>query len=324
MGNLSLLKKLGECEYPGDFLVARLHGKKGGLFRNWEFLIASSNPVETIQDSPFYPYLRKYAAAGIWRFLRNEHLWVYKRMNRQLRNIFGPYFVYHEINTLIKSLRYLYSKNEDEIIVQQLHNSLLHSDIQKVLTGSQDFSNMLNALESCLSSRSSIFYGLSTHYEKNGFRALELFLRETLLTFISLQNKSPMLKTFLQYMVDFHNCISLAKNIRWEIELEPVFINGGTLKPEKFKRTHLRKDLGAVLKSFPIHNQEEDVSSAAELETLLLSLITKKLRRWSYERTEIGDILFYLWEQFRYAKNISMVLNTIQLEDETVRKSIIA
>jgi hypothetical protein len=31
MGNLSLLKKLGECEYPGDFLVARLHGKKGGL-----------------------------------------------------------------------------------------------------------------------------------------------------------------------------------------------------------------------------------------------------------------------------------------------------
>jgi predicted nucleotidyltransferase len=125
-------------------------------------------------------------------------------------------------------------------------------------------------------------------------------------------------------MVDFHNCISLAKNIRWEMEFEPVFINGGTLEPEKFKRTHLRKDLGAVLKSFPIHNREEDVSSAAELETMLLSLITKKLRRWSYERTEVGDILFYLWEQFRYAKNVSMVLNTIQLEDETVRKSIIA
>ena len=304
--------------------MARLHGKRGGLFRNWEFLIASSDPVETIQESPFYPYLRKYGAAGIWRFLRNEHLWVYKRMNRQLRNIFGPYFVYHEINTLIKSLRYLYSKNEDEIIVQQLHNSLLHNDIQKVLTGSQDFSDILKSLESCLLSRSGIFYGLSTHYEKNGFRALELFLREKLLTLIALRNKSPMLKTFLQYMVDFHNCISLAKNIRWEMELEPVFINGGTLEPEKFKRTYLRKDLGEVLKSFPIDNREGDVSSAAELETLLLSLITKKLRRWSYERTEVGDILFYLWEQFRYARNISMVLNTIQLENETVSTSIIA
>ena len=122
MQNLNLLKKLDACEYPADFLVARLHGKKGGLFRNWEFLIASSNPVESLQDSPFYPYLRKYAAAGIWRFLRNEHLWVYKRMNRQLRKNFSPYFAYHEISTLITCLRHQHGKCENEIVVQQLHN----------------------------------------------------------------------------------------------------------------------------------------------------------------------------------------------------------
>ena len=324
MANLNLLKKLDACEYPADFLVARLHGKKGGLFRNWEFLVASSNPVESLQDSPFYPYLRKYAAAGIWRFLRNEHLWVYKRMNRQLRKNFSPYFAYHEISTLITCLRHLHGKCENEIVVQQLHNSLLHSDIQKVLAGSQDFTDMLVALELCLSSRSTIFCGLRVHYEKNGFLALETFLREKLLVYILLQNKSSMLKTFFQYMVDFHNCISLAKNIHWQIEQEPVFINGGTLEPEKFKRTYLRKDLGAVLKSFPITCPEEDVSSAAELETKLLSLITKELRRWSYGRTVAGDILFYLWEQFRYTRNISMVFHTIQLEDEQVSKSIIA
>ena len=322
MAHLNLLKKLDACEYPADFLVARLHGKKGGLFRNWEFLIASSNPVESLQDSPFYPYLRKYAVAGIWRFLRNEHLWVYKRMNRQLRNIFSPYFAYHEISTLIKCLRHQHGKCEDEIVLQQLHNSLLHSDIQKALTFSQDFTDMLVALELCLSSRSNIFCGLREHYEKNGFRALEPFLREKLLACILLQNQSPMLKTFLQYMIDFHNCIALAKNIHWQIEQEPVFINGGTLEPKNFKRTYLRKDLGAVLKSFSIACPEEVVSSAAELETLLLSLITKELRRWSYGRTVVGDILFYLWEQFRYTRNISMVFHTIQLEDEQVSKSI--
>ena len=324
MGNLSLLKKLDECEYPDDFLVARLLGKKGSLFRNWEFLIASSNPMETMQDTPFYPYLRKYAAAGVWRFLRNEHMWVYKRMNRRLRTIFGPYFAYHEINTLIKSLRCLYSKNEDGIVAQQLHNSLLHNDIQKILTGTQDFPDMLNDLEASLSSISRNFYGLGGHYEKNGFSALELFLREKLLTYILLKNQSPMLKTFLQYMVDFHNCMALAKNIGWQVELEPAFINGGNLEPEKFRRTFLRKDLGAVLKSFPIPSREDSVSSPPELEIVLLSLITHELKGWPYQKTVVGGVLFYLWEQFRYTRNISMVLSTIQLEDEAVSKSIIA
>jgi len=304
--------------------VARLHGKQGGLFRNWEFLIASSNPLETMQDTSFYPYLKKYASPGLWRFLRNEHLWVYKRMNRKLRNLFGPYFVYHEINILIKSLRYLYSKSEVEIVAQQLHNSLLHDEIQKILTSGQDFPLMLGKLESCLVLRASIFYGLRDLYEKNGFRALEIFLREKLLTVILFQNHPTLLKTFFQYIVDFHNCIALAKSIQWQLELEPVCINGGTLDPEKFKRIYVRKDLGVVLRSFPIPSRKKAVSSPAELETLLLGLITKELRRWSYQRTVAGDILFYLWEQFRYARNISVVLSTMDLEDEAVSKSIIA
>ena len=324
MVNPGLLKKLDECEYPEDFLVARLHGKKAGLFRNWEFLVASSNPVETLQDSPFYPYLRKYAAAGIWRFLRNEHLWVYKRMNRKLRTVFGPYFVWHEINTLIKSIRYLYGKSGVEIVAQLLQNSLLHTDIQKVLTSGRDFTDMLNMLESSLLLRSTNFCGLKGQYEKNGFYALELFLREKLLAFILLQNQQPMLKTFFQYIVDFHNCMALAKNIRWQMKFDPVLLIGGTPAPERLKRVYLRKNLEAVLKSFPIPGREETVSSPEELETILLGLITKELRKWSYQRTAVGDILFYLWEQFIYTRNISMVLSTIHLDDEQVSQSIIA
>jgi hypothetical protein len=324
MGNINLLKILGECEYPGEFLVARLRGKKGGLFRNWEFLITSNNPLEKLQDSPFYPYLRKYAAAGIWRFLRNEHLWVYKRMNQQQRDIFGPYFAYHEINTLIKSLRCISRRNENANVAQHLHGSLLHSDIQKVLIESHDFKDMLTTLESLLSERSEIFRGLRHYYEKNGFHALEPFLRQKLLTYILFRNKSPMLKTFLQYMVDFNNSISLAKNIRWQTELEPVFISGGTIDQEKLKRANMRKDLQAIIKLFPLSGMKQTVSSATELETLLLGLITKELRRWSYEGTIAGNILFYLWEQFRYTRNISLVLHAIQLEDEDKRISLIA
>ena len=324
MENLNLLKKIGECEYPGEFLETRLRGKKGGLFKNWEFLITSNNPSETLQESPFYPYLRKYAAAGIWRFLRNEHLWVYKRMNRRLRNIFNPYFAYHEINTLIKSLRYFYGRNDGQTVSQLLNSSLLHDDIQKVLTESHDFKDMLDSLELCLSQRSGYFSGLKNHYEKNGFRQLELFIRQRFFIYIFLKNKSSMLQKFLQYMVDFHNSISLAKNIRWQAEPEPSFIKGGTLSREKFKRALMQNDLGVLINIFPLSSIKETVSSAAELETLLLSLITKELKRWSFKGTMEGIILYYLWEQFRYTMNISLVLQAIQLEDEEIRKSIIA
>src|SRR5210317_194660 len=123
MVNHGLLKTLNECEYPAEFLVARLLGKKGALFNNWDSLIASSNVLESLQNTPFSPYLKKYAAPGIWRFLRNEHLWVYKSMNNKLRNHFESYFVYHEIRTLIVCLRYL-SGNEIDRVLQELHNSL--------------------------------------------------------------------------------------------------------------------------------------------------------------------------------------------------------
>ncbi len=324
MGNLNLLKKPDECEYPGEFLVARLHGKKGGLFRNWEFLLVGDNPLEALQDSIFYPYLRKYAAVGAWRFLRNEYLWIYKRMNKQLRDTFGVYFAYHEISTLVKSLRCIHGRDENESVVQQLHNSLLHDEIQKILTDDYDFKDMLNTLELCLSARSGTFRGLKHSYERNGFRGLEFFIRQRFLKYILARNKSPMLKKLLQYMVDFHNSITLAKSLRWQTELEPNFVKGGTLNQDKFKRAYRQNDLGAIINIFPLPSTEEKVSSAAELETLLLGLITRELKRWSYKGTMEEYILFYLWEQFRYTMNISTVLHTIQLDDEEIRKSIIA
>jgi hypothetical protein len=42
------------------------------------------------------------------------------------------------------------------------------------------------------------------------------------------------------------------------------------------------------------------------------------------QRTVVGDILFYLWEQYRYTRNISLVLNTMLLDDEPVRENIVA
>lgn len=323
MENPGLLKKLAECEYPEDFLVARLLGKKGDLPRDWELLMSSSNSLEGLAQSPFYPYVKKNAVSGMWNYLRHEHLWVYTRMNNKLRAAFNPYFIYQEIPALIKCLRCLYSKSEREDVVQHLHDSLLHTDLHDVLTGNRDFMDMLKALESCLCSRSKIFHGLNEEFEKKGMHALEMLLREKWLTYILQQKHIPKLKMFLQFMVDYHNCMALAKNIRWEMDTPFSYMKGGVIGPERFRRAHLRKTLDAVMNSFPITTTDESIPSVARLETILLSSITKQLRRWALQRTAAGTILFYLWEQFRYSRNISMLFNTVQLEDDTVSQGLI-
>ena len=324
MVNQGLLKTLTECEYPAEFLVARLLGKKSTLFRNWEFLVASSDRLQSLQNTPFYPYLKKYGTSGIWRFLHNEHLWVYSRMNQYLRKSFTPYFVYHELNTLLVCLRYLNSKKEIESVQQELRNSLLHYDIQKILVSGLDFPGTLHALESRLCQQYELFKGLVELYEKKGITALEIFIRDCFFTIIISQKQPTMLKHFMQYLIDFHNCMFLAKTLRWQTETEPDVISGGTIPGDRFRKAYFRKDMTPVLKFLHLDTTAESAAEIQKLEISLLSSITRKLKNCSYQRTVVGDILFYLWEQYRYTRNISIILNTILLDDVTVLKKIVA
>jgi len=324
MINQALLKTVAESEYPDEFLVARLLGKKGGLFRNWEFLVSSSDVVESLRNMSFYPYVKKFGVPGIWHFLRNEHVWVYSRMNNRLRNYFTPYFAFHEINTLHICLRYLWCRKTNERIPQELHHSLLHDDIKETLQGDHDFIKMLHLLELHLSAYSQHFTGLVAKYEEKGISGLEIFIRDSFFASIFSLKQPLLLQRFFHYLVDFYNCMSVAKWLRWEVKSEPLLISGGSVKHERFKRAFFRKDMTPVLRYLRVVDPESAASSPTMLERSLLRHITFKLKTWSFQRTVIADILFYLWEQYRYTRNISMLLNTVLLDDEPVRESIIA
>ena len=324
MGNQALLKTVAECEYPEEFLVARLRGKKGALFRNWEFLIASSDTVESLQNTPFYSYLKKFGIPGIWRFLHHEHQWVYSRMNNRLRTHFGPYFIYHEIKTLQICLRFLSRGKTNERISEELRNSLLHNDILKILSTVREFTEMLHELELRLCDYSPHFAGLGACYETRGFIGVEIFLWDSFFSSVFSQKHPMLLKHFFHYLVDFYNCMSVAKGLRWEIEAEPLTIPGGTVPSDRFKKAHFRKDLTPVLRFLRLDDPEAAASALPKLEISLMRSITLKLKSWSFQRTVVADILYYLWEQYRYTRNISLVLNTVLLDDEPVRESLFA
>lgn len=324
MVHQGLLKTVAESEYPAEFLVARLLGKKGALFRDWEPLITSSDAAESLRNSPFYPYLKSHALPDIWRFLRNEYLWVYKRMNGRLRAFFSSYFAYHEINTLIICCRYLYGSNDVALISQELKSSLLSNEIQQTLTGGQDFSFLLKDIEVILCKGSELFAGLAERFEAKGIAGLELFVRDRFFAAAISQKQPLLLKSFLQYLVDMNNCLSLAKSLRWQIKTEPPLTPGGTVPLDLFKRAYFRKDLVPVLRFLRLKDPESGSSGLHKLENSLLCHLTGKLKIWARQRTVVGDILFYLWEQYRYTRNISMILNTVLLDDEPVRESIVA
>jgi hypothetical protein len=324
MAKQTLLKTLPESEYPDEFLVARLRGKRGALFHDWEFLLASSDAIASLRNSPFYPYLKKNGVPGIWQFLRTEHLWVYSRMNKRLRTNFSPYFIYHEIYILLICLRFLSMRKTSERILPELRNSLLHNDIQEILRGNHDFTTMLHELELRLCAYSHHFAGLLSYYGNKGFPGLEGFIRGSFFAAVFSMKLPVPLKTFYRYLVDFYNCVSTAKALRWMIEAEPLLMPGGTVPPERFTRAYFCKDLTPVFRFLRLNDPEDAALSLPKMETSLLRNITFKLKTLSYQRTIFADILFCLWEQYRYTRNISTILQTVLLDDELVRESLIA
>jgi hypothetical protein len=138
------------------------------------------------------------------------------------------------------------------------------------------------------------------------------------------QKQPLLLKKFFQQLVDFHNCIFLAKTIRWQTKAEPVLIPGGTIPRDLFKRAYFSKDLTPVVKILRLEVHPDPDNILSDLETALLQPITRKLKISSYLRTVLGDILFYLWEQYRYTRNISIILNTTLVDDVLVREQIVA
>ena len=319
-----LLKRFAVCDYPAEFLAARLLGKKSILFKDWEFLITGSNSIQNLQNTPFFPYLKQYGSSGVWRFLSHEHSWVYSRMDPYLRKTFSAYFVYHEGNTLIVCLRYLESRKGMEAVRQELHSSLLNQSIQNILTSGSDITEILQALELYLERQTDLFNGLQELYRQKGIGAAEIFIRDGFFALIAMQKLPVKLKKFFQQLVDIHNCLFLAKTIRWGIKSEPAMIPGGTIPPDLFKRAYFQKNLTSVAKFLRLNADPGADPAIAGLETALLQSLTRKLKIRSYQRTVIGDILFYLWEQYRYTRNISLILNTALVDDILIREQIVA
>jgi len=303
--------------------VARLQGKKSRLFQNWDKLLSRTDLQELLKDTPLYPHLSEYGNVGAWRHLDHEHHWVYVRMNPALRKLFTPYFIFRQMEGLLVALRYLHKKGPLDEIKQQIFSSLLNNDLREVLTSGDDFNEIIRQLERQLVSISKNFEGLSNQFKENGIHGLEMFIKENLLVHISSLKSDHTIAAFFLQVIDFHNSLILAKSLHWKQKVMPHFLVGGSHAVGFFEKAFSRKDLRPVFKLFRLDWQQDKQYSVSFMEFALLKNITATLKKWSRLRTDTAYILYYLWEQFRYTRNISMLLHTVMLDDDLVAEQII-
>ena len=303
--------------------MARLQGKKSRLFHNWEKLIFSSDLPKLLQDSPANQYLAEYNNLGVWRYLNHEYQWVFRRMNPSLRKTFGPYFVFQQMESLLVALRYLYKKGSSEELALLLNSTLLNHDVQEILLSKEEFSLILRKLEKELVRISKNFEGLSIRYRENGFADLEMSLKEDLFVHVSNMRTNKFLTAFFEKLIDNHNYIILAKSIRWKVKEKPCFLADGNLAIDLFEKSFAKQSLLHLARNFHLNVLQDAQPSVSAIETALLKNITGTLKTWSRFRSATAYILFYLWEQFRYTRNMSMLLHTAMVDDELVAEHII-
>jgi vacuolar-type H+-ATPase subunit C/Vma6 len=131
-----------------------------------------------------------------------------------------------------------------------------------------------------------------------------------------------LMQQFFRYLIDMRNCLTLAKSLYWPLEAAPLFLDGGTLATALYEKAHRENDLSLIVSRLRIKAQADEVDTLHGLEKALQRTLSRTLKNWSRHGRTYASILYYLWEQYRYARNIGLVYFTSQMEPEAISEGL--
>jgi len=311
------LTDLKQSEYPTDFLVARLKGRWAGLVNDWDALSAADNPVDFLRDTHVHHFFVEHGREGGWIFLCREFRWVLTKMNRRLRRRFRFFFLYFELQNLLACLRYRGRGNSGDMVAAGLPRHLFDRAFQGLLLADLPLASVLQSIAERLAFLAPVIRELDKQsFVEDGLT----FEQEVMSRFFVLVRESsihPVLRIFFVLLADLRNIVSLQKALRWQVEKKPVFLAGGNIAVSYLCSVFAHKNMAALAKLAGLGKNDVDTPiSAARIETVLLSDLTKSIKKTAYEPSGTGFILFYLWEQYRFVRNFGTVLYTAPLDRE--------
>src|SRR5208282_2998542 len=298
--NAEFLRKTDDRGYPTEYLLSRIRGRRAHLIADWRPLVLSDSPVDSLALTRYGSIMTDDYPAAIRQYLLKEFGWVYSQMNRTLRKIFRPFFLYTELSTIFICLRNAIGKESGKID-SILSSSLLSEKIKKILRG--DLLSALGGLEDYFTGLSARFSGLRNTLENTGLRGIELTLSTGYLEHTVHSKLHPVMKDFFVSVIDSRNILSLYKYIRLNGKSVPPFITGGRISENMFMKIAAKKDLLEV--GSMAHKLTKIASETAPIETSLNRMVTRLLRKAGREPLGVGLILDYLWRTSLEATNLS-------------------
>ena len=307
---MNLLAELPQHNYPTDYLLARIKGRKSSIITDW-----------TVYRS--MPLPEHFTQKEIWHLLLQEFRWVYLRMNKELRTTAAPLFFYFELRTLILCLRFKIGL-EDEKCGELLTASLLPNTVQTILKNGTGADNILYGLANYFTAISNRFTELPETFQQEGLKGIERMLLRCYLEYIVATKLHPVIKTFFKHLIDFHNIMGLAKCFRWEITTPPSFINGGTIPSQRLTKSLSRGTFtGVAFHRKPRLTRPITGEELALLEISLLRDLTKYQQRSGRNPTSMNQIIDYLWRRYIETRNIGLITHRSAISEDLLAKELI-
>ena len=270
--------------YPSDFLLARLRGRRRELAD-----VGSSRQRELVDP---------------WSLLQDELCWLFKNMNRKMRQEFGYCFLYFELRRLLNALRRLSGRSR-EGLTRLAVQSLLNRDLTRQLQAVEEVVDAVRLLDVLLEQESGVAPQLENILAEQGYRQMEEQLTNLFFLAVVKQTQSPALRGYFGSLIDLHNLLSILKARRWKLSETATLLAGGAHSPEQWqvllrvgREPQLHKAIGRI--------SGVEGFDAESVEHALLGKIHHTLHRQARAEPEAFLFLDYLWERYLQARNLGL------------------
>jgi vacuolar-type H+-ATPase subunit C/Vma6 len=321
---LELIQSYENRGYPTEYLLARIRGRRTYFLHDWDNFLFSPEPFKNLLSTKYGEFISEHSIEGVWKRFLKEFQWIYFQMNKGLRDVFLPFFLYYEIKNLIVCFRYKTGKGTRKEIENLLHYSLLSGKYKEILMMETDLPVVLEEISNILLFSTKTSLRLKDIFLEQGLKSVEERLTAAFLEHAGESKLHPVMKSFFAYLIDSKNIIALYKYLRWDIRGHPTFIFGGSINESSLKkRLHEKEisEIGKLVYQLTGLDIEETVSFSVE-KTLRRGL-TKKIRIMGREDSDIGFILEYLWRHYIESLNLRTILYGGQINKDAMQEELI-
>lgn len=321
---MELLQRSEDRGYPEEYLVARIRGRGSRLIQDWDGLVFSPDQVEYLRPTDHWESIVEHSGEGAWMFLARELKWLHTQMNNRLKDIFDPFFMYIEIETLIICFRYIYSKKEVTELEEILRYSLLSNKIKEIILISEELPGLLEELEKRALLSSGGVGSLKDLFLEDGLQGLEQGLNTAFLEMIVSRRLHPELWDFFLYTIDSRNMKAVYKCLRWGIKNEPYLIREGKVGLSRLRKLFYDKSMPEFEKLVSnVAGLSVKEATPAGIDNTLQKGLAKRLKTAGRKGSNIGLILNYLWECYMEAHDLSTVLYGTGINRDLLREELI-